>query len=151
MALLLCSGVCHAQNADVKILRKALLKALGEKTNVGTRRLALLEQKLDAGGKTLLIGVVGNDSPTLAGYRHGILKDVVTVLRVLKSWGWPSKVDRTVIAAYYAESKGPNMEIRPVLRFAVSAKTIRRIDWNSFDPRKIPEISDSVSADDMLR
>ena len=151
VTLLLCSGVCHAQSMDAKILQKALERALGEKTNVGTRRLVSLEQKRDAGEKTLLIGVVANDSPTLAGIRHGILKDVVTVLRVLKSWDWPSKVDRAMIATYYAESRGPNMEIRPVLTCIVSPETIRRCDWNSFDPGKIPEIADSIQIDDMLR
>ena len=151
IALVLCSGVCHAQDMDAKILQKALNRALGERTSEGTRRLVSVEQKLEARGKVLLVGVVANDSPTLAGFRHGIYKDAVTVLRVLKSWGWPSKVDKAIIAAYYAESKGPNMELRPVFKCIVSPDTIRRYDWNAFDPGKIPEIADDVQIDDMLK
>lgn len=149
--LLLCSSATLAQNVDIRILQKALRNALGEKTNIGTRRVIALREELKEGRKTLVVGVIANDSPTPAGLRHGVFSDVVKVLGVLKSWDWPSKIEQTMIGEYYAESKGPNMEARPVLMCVVSSETIRDNDWNAFDPGKIPEILDNVRFDDMLK
>jgi hypothetical protein len=151
MALSLCAGAVFAQDIDIKILKKALRNALGEKTNAGTRRVVALRQEKKEGRKTLIIGVVANNSPTPAGLRHGILVDVAKILDILKDWDWPSKVDRALVGEYYAEKKGDELEARPVLICSVSSETIKRIDWAAIDPGKILEVVDEVEIDGMIK
>ena len=149
--LLVCTGATVAEGKDIGILRKALGNALGAKTNVGTRRLATLRQEVKDGRKTLVIGVIANDNPTPAGLRHGVFTDVARILGVLKSWDWPSKIDRAMIGEYYARPNGSNFEARPLLVCVVSAETIQRIDWNSLEPRRIPEVVDAVKMDEAIK
>ena len=151
MTMLICASAAFAQDMDIKILRKALRKALGEKTNDGMQRIVALRQELKEGRKTLLVGVVANKSPTPAGLRHNILVDVARILGILKSWDWPSKVDRALIAEYYVETKGGDLEGRQVLICSVSSETIKRIDWNTVDPRRILGIVDDAEMDDMIK
>ncbi len=149
--LLLCSGAAISPEMEIRILRKALGNALGDKTNVGTRRLVTLRQDVIEGQNTLVIGVIANDSPTPAGLRHGAFADVVKILGILKSWDWPSKVDRAMIGGYYARANGSDFVVDPLLKCVVSAETIRRIDWESFKPGKIPGIVDALEMDAMIR
>lgn len=149
--LLVCTGATIAEGKDIRILQKALGNALGAKTNVGTRRLATLRQEVKEGQKTLVIGVIANDNPTPAGLRHGVFTDVARILGVLKSWDWPSKIDRAMIGEYYAKPNGSNFEVRPLLVCVVSAETIQRIDWNSLEPRRIPEVADVVKMDEAIK
>ena len=140
-----------SQSREIKILEKALTSALGEKTNFGTKRVVAVREELKPGGKTLIIGVVANNSPTQAGLRHGIFSDVTKILKVLKSWDWPSKVERAMIGEYYAESHEPNMEARPVLMCTISSEKIGKTNWNSFDPRRIPDVVDNLQIDDIIK
>lgn len=151
LIILLSASAVSAQDVDIKILRKALRNALGEKTNAGTQRVVTLRQELKEGRKTLVVGVVANKSPTPAGLRHGILVDVAKILGILKSWDWPSKVDRALIGEYYVETKGGDLEGRPVLICSVSSETIKRIDWNAVDPRQILQIVDDAEMDDIIK
>ena len=80
-----------SQGRDIKILRKALTSALGEKTNFGTKRVLTVREELMPGGKTLIIGVIAYNNPTSAGLRHGIFIDVTQLAKVPQSWDWPDK------------------------------------------------------------
>jgi hypothetical protein len=149
--LLLCSGAAISPEMEIKILRKALGNALGDKAKAGKRRLVTLRQDVMEGRNTLVIGVIAKDSPTPAGLRHGAFTDVVKILGVLKSWGWPSRIDRAMIGEYYGRAKGSDSTAVPLLKLVVSAETIRRIDWKTFEPAKIPEIVDAVEMDAIIR
>jgi hypothetical protein len=151
MAVFLCAGAVSAQGIDITILRKALRNALGERTNVGTKRVVTLRQELKEGRKILIVGVVANKNPTPAGLRHGILVDIAKILGILKGWDWPSKFDRALIGEYYVETKGGDLKAHPVLICSVSSETIKRVDWNSVDPKQILEIADHVEVADMIK
>ncbi len=151
IALLLFANAARARSPDIRILEKALVNALGEKSNFGTERLITLREELREGEKTLLVGVVANNSPTVAGMRHGIFTDVVRILRVLKSWRWHNRVARVMIAEYLPEARGPDVEARAVMTCALSSEKVRDLDWNSFDPRRVPEVVDVMRLDDSLK
>lgn len=143
--LLLFGGVSgFAQESDVKILNRALTKSLGEKTNVRTRRVIAVREEVRQGKKTLVVALNANNSPTKAGLHHGIFTDLVRVFKILKSWNWPDRVDQAMIGEYYPFSDDPNRKGRIVLLCLMSSDKIRRIDWDSFDARRIPEVADAL-------
>ncbi len=145
------ANIALAGSVDIRILKKALTNALGEKSNFGTERLVTVREELKEGGKTLVVGVIANNSPTTAGLRHGIFTDVVKVLRVLKSWNWPDKVDRVMIGEYLPQSRGPDLEARPVMTCVISSANLRAVNWDSFDPRRVPEIVDAIKLYDPIK
>ena len=152
IAVLFLAGAGFSQGMDTRILRKALTKALGEKSNFGVERLVTLREELKEDEKrTLIVGVIANNSPTAAGVRHGIYTDVVKIMRVLKDWGWPDKVEQVMIGEYLPKSSGPNAEARPVMTCAISSAKIRSLDWNSFDPREVPNVVDAIKLEDPIR
>ncbi len=151
LILLVCSGATMSPEMELQILRKALGNALGKKTNAGTKRLVTLRRNVEEGRNTLVIGVVANDSPMPAGLRHGAFTDVVKILGVLKSWDWPSKIDRVMIGEYRVVSIGTDEVAQPFLKLVVSAETIRRIDWKTFEPGKIPKIADAIEIADEVK
>ncbi len=151
LILLVCSGAAISPEMELRILRKALGNSLGEKTNAGTARLVTLRRDAKDGRSALVVGVIANKSPTAAGLRHGAFSDVVKILRVLKDWGWDSKIDRAMIGEYSVRSNGSEDTAEPLLKLVVAAETIRRIDWKTFDPTKIPEIAEAVEMDAIIR
>ena len=134
-----------AQKEDIEILKAALKKALGEQTNTGHHRIVMIRKGLKKGEPALSISLNANNSPTSAGLRYGVFEDVVKTFRVLKSWHWPSKVKYVILGSYARVDIGSGERV-PQLVFAsfISSIKIREIDWDSFDPRKIPETVDMV-------
>ncbi len=152
IAVFFLAGAAFSQGMDIKILQKALTKALGEKSNFGVERLVTLREELKEDEKrTLIVGVIANNSPTAAGMCHGIYTDVVKIMRVLKDWGWPDKVEQVMIGEYLPKSSGPNVEARPVMTCAISSAKIRSLDWNSFDPREVPNVVDAIKLEDPIK
>ena len=152
VALLLSIGSgAFAQGRDFTILQKALKKALGEETNYRTARLVALRQESREGKNTLMIAVNANRGLTQAALRNGVFKDVTTILRILKSWDWPQKVDQTMIGAYYPVSGQAPHRARPILLCLFSSDKVRETDWDSFDPKKVPDVADALQLHDMLK
>jgi hypothetical protein len=141
-----------AQKEDIEILKAALKKTLGERTNTGHYRVVLIRKGLKKGKPALSISLNANNSPTSAGMRYGIFADVLKTFRVLQSWDWPSKVTY-VLVGEYARVKVGNREAVPQLLFAtlISSDKIRETDWDSFDPRKIPEIVDMIQLHESIK
>ena len=141
-----------AQKEDIEILKAALKKALGERTNAGQYRVILIKKGLKKGEPALSISLNANNSPTSAGMRYGIFTDAVKTFRVLQSWDWSSKV-KYVLVGEYARVKVGDREAVPQLVFAslISSDKIRETDWDSFDPRKIPEIVDMIQLHESIK
>jgi len=138
--VLLLNSPALAQQGDVDILKRSLAKALGERTNWRTDRIIKVTKGELSGRTTLLIALNANHNLTLAGLRYDALKDVTKVLGILKSWDWPGKVEEVVIIEQYPGSVGSSKGLG--LKFALPSAKVRDIDWNSVDPKKIPEIID---------
>lgn len=151
IVIFLFANAALAQSMDIRILQKALISALGEKSNFGTERLVTVREELKEGRKTLIVGVIANNNPTVAGLRHGIFTDVVKILRVLKGWGWPDKVEQVMIGEYLPQSRGPNVEARAVMTCVISSAKVRELDWNSIDPRKVPNVVDAIRLEDPIK
>lgn len=141
-----------AEGEDIEILKAALKKALGERTNAGRYRVILIKKGFKNGDPALSISLNANDSPTPAGTRYGIFTDAVKTFRVLQSWDWPNKVKYVLIGEYARVTAG-NRDEMPRLVFAslISCDTIRETDWDAFDPRRIPEIVDMIQLHESIK
>ncbi|RJP70779.1 MAG: hypothetical protein C4532_08850 [Candidatus Abyssobacteria bacterium SURF_17] len=135
-----------AMMKDLDVLKRALAKSLGERSNTGANRIAAVRKSEDHGRDTLLVVLNANSSPTTAGLRHGILDDTATVLEVAKSWGWPDKVDQVIVTEHFPlKGKDAPRDPQPIFVGAISSSKVREVDWGTIDRRKIPEMLDGLS------
>ncbi len=133
-----------APDKDIDILTRALTKALGEKTNYNTPRLAGME--IDTkNGKTLVVLLCANYKPTPAGLRHGIFSDVMKTMRVSKSWEWPNRVNGVkIIAQIPTDHTNPKGGFRVVFKGYAASETIQETDWKAIPPARVPHILTAV-------
>jgi len=140
-----------AQKQDIEILKTSLKKALGEQANTGHYRIVLIKKGMINNQPALSIALNANSSPTPAGLRYGIFGDVVKTFRVLKSWAWPGKVRYVMLGEYARVDTGSGkQELHLVFAGLISSHKISETDWDSFDPRKIPEILDSAQLHELI-
>jgi hypothetical protein len=125
-----------SEKADLEILKKALEKALGEKTNYGTPRILTLERATVRGENNLFIAVHANKHLTSAGVRHGALTDVADILRVAKSWGWAEKISHIMILENRPLKKNTEQP-RPLFSCSVTAQMSAQVKWESLDTKEV--------------
>ncbi|GAB4330225.1 MAG: hypothetical protein Kow0099_00690 [Candidatus Abyssubacteria bacterium] len=136
---------------EIKVLTRALTKALGEETNTGRPRVAEVRCGTVGGEDILVLVLNANDQPLTAALRHGVLSDVTKTARVLKSWEWPLRVERVMIAERLWSSSEEERADQLLFTCIISSRRIREIDWKSFDPARIPDIADSAKFYDIVR
>lgn len=139
----------YAQQTDVETLSKALTKALGKETNDGLPRLLGIKTQVNQGKRTLLIAVTAHKSPTHTGIQIGALGDAVKVFKILKSWHWPEKVDQVVIGGYIRVPGKAVDRVQPILTLQIASDKIGKIDWNSIEPKDVPDKVDSIQLHDI--
>jgi hypothetical protein len=134
-----------AQHDDPAILARAIEKQLGEKTNTGDSRVVQIKKGVKDGKNILGISLNANNSPTRAGLRIGVFNDVVKVCKILKSWGWPARVESVMIGEYYyPPHKGTSGLSHLIFAGRIASSRISETDWDSFNAKNLPEIMDDV-------
>ncbi len=135
-----------AQHDDVGILARAIEKQLGEKTNTGAPRIIQIRKHAKDGKDALRISLSANNSPTGTGIRNGVFTDMAKVFKILKSWGWPGRVESVVVDEYYCPARYGTAGSLAHLLFigSIASEKIAETDWDSFDAGHIPELMDDV-------